>query len=137
RSAASHVSPALNSSASLRSFPDDAAVLRMSAPAGAMCMERRTSLKRCAAGVNAAIAAIIAVPAVRYLLDPLARSRAGDRFIRVVPLSALTAGRPVRAAMIAERNDAHTHYPPGTIGQVFLTRDSDGARGPVRWLQTI
>jgi Rieske Fe-S protein len=101
-------------------------------------MERRTFLKRSFAAVSGVMAAIVGIPAIRYLLDPLARSRQRGRFIRVLPLSALVPGKPVRANVIADRTDAYTHYPPGTVGQVFLIRDPDGPKGPgVRCLQVI
>ncbi len=101
-------------------------------------MERRAFLKRSLAAVSGIMAAIVGIPAVRYLLDPLARSRKAGRFIRVLPLSALVPGRPVRAAVITERTDAYTRYPPGVVGQVFLIRDDDGkTTASIRCFQTI
>lgn len=101
-------------------------------------IQRRTFLKRAFLLVNGAIAAIVAVPALRYLLDPLARSRKDGAYLRVAPLSALVPGQPTRMPIISGRDDAYTRYPPGTIGQVFLTRQPEGATVPaVKCLQTI
>lgn len=100
-------------------------------------MERRTFLRRSFAAVNAAIGLIVGLPAVRYVLDPLSRTRKDGEFIRVAPLSALSPGRPYRAAVVAERVDAYTRHPPGTLGQVFLIQDGDARNPSVRCLQTI
>lgn len=94
-------------------------------------MERRTFLKRSFIAVSTAIGAILALPGLRYLLDPLTRGRRTEDYFRVLPLSALVPGQPVRVPVIAERTDAYTHHPPGAIGHVFLIRDPDGPNGPV------
>jgi Rieske Fe-S protein len=97
-------------------------------------LDRRTFLRRAVAGVGGVIAAVVGIPAIRYLFDPLTRSRRNDDFIRLLPLSALAAGQTVRVAVTRDKSDAYTHYPPGTIGQVFLTRDGETG---VRCLQVI
>jgi Rieske Fe-S protein len=99
-------------------------------------MERRTFLKRAVAGVSGIVAAIVGLPAIRYLLDPLTRSRQAGTFVRLLPLSALPPGQPTLVSINADRTDAYTHYPPGTIGQVFLTRP-DSNREAVQCLQVI
>ncbi len=102
-----------------------------------MPIERRTLLKRAVGGVNALIGVIVAVPAVRYLFDPVWKARKDAAFIRVLPLSALTPDQPARVNVIAERQDAYTHYPPGAIGNVFLIREDKGGEPAVRCLQVI
>ncbi|MCH7591991.1 MAG: Rieske 2Fe-2S domain-containing protein, partial [Planctomycetes bacterium] len=78
------------------------------------------------------------IPGVRYLLDPLRRSRTAFDFLRAAPLAALREGRPVRVIVSADRWDAYTHYPPGPIGSVWLIREQDDGDAPkVRCLQTI
>jgi menaquinol-cytochrome c reductase iron-sulfur subunit len=100
--------------------------------------DRRTFLKRAALAINGLIALVLAIPAVRYLLDPLRRDRAATGFIRLLPLSALSPGRPLRVTVVAERVDAYTRHPPGPIGNVFLIREPDvNGRHQVRCLQVI
>lgn len=101
-------------------------------------MERRSFLKWLTALVNAVLAAIVAVPAVRYVLDPLRRGRNGAAFVRVAALADVPADRPVRVPVIAERVDSYTRYPPQAIGAVWLLRQ-DAADGTpsVRALQVI
>ncbi len=112
--------------------------------------QRRTFLKRAVAALNGAIGLVVAVPGLRFLLAPLRRRRGQEsasgesRFLRVAPLSALSAGRPLRGVVAADRWDAYTHHPPGPIGSVWLLREErvPGAAGDkseprIRCLQTI
>lgn len=57
-------------------------------------------------------------------VNPLRRaSAATGNFRRVTTLDAVPAnGQPYRFPIIADRNDAWSHYPPEPIGAVFLTR---------------
>ena len=102
-------------------------------------MLRRAFLKRAVVGVQGVIALLLAAPAVRFLLEPLVGSaRRKARFHRVMPLSALDVGVPTRHHVVAERSDAFTRHPPGSIGQVFLIRENGEEGVPqVRCLQTI
>ena len=101
-------------------------------------MERRTFLKLVTVGANALIAAVVAVPALRFVLHPLRRGGRQRDFIRIAPLTALSADRPTRVVVIHDRRDAFTQYPPGPIGAVWLVRTpGDGSEPPVRCLQTM
>ncbi len=101
-------------------------------------MQRRTFLKTAAATVQSAMWFVVAVPGIRFLLDPLWRRRKRSAFIRVAPLRAVAKGRPVRVVVSADRWDAYTHHPPGPIGSVFLFREaSENGGAGIRCLQTI
>ncbi|MFQ5413638.1 MAG: ubiquinol-cytochrome c reductase iron-sulfur subunit [Phycisphaerae bacterium] len=101
-------------------------------------MERRSFIKRAVVAVNGLIALVVAVPAVRYLIDPVFRSGRRSGFIRVAPLSALSRDHPLRVTVVADRQDAYTRYPPGPIGQVFLLLgEGSGGEPTVRCLQVI
>lgn len=98
-------------------------------------MERRNFLKRLAGTLYAAVGAILAVPALRYLTDPLRRRRTSGDFLRAVPQDSLAADRPTRVTLRTDRWDAFIHHPPGPVGNVWLTRAKDGANP--RCLQAI
>lgn len=56
--------------------------------------------------------------------DPLRRNKGQAREIRVATLDALPDdGVPRAFPVIADRQDAWTHYPPEPIGAVYLVRD--------------
>ncbi len=130
--------------------------------ASLLVTDRRGFLKRCLALVHGFLGGFVAFAGLRFLLDPLRRTgrpRAGQlaggwgrdgRYIRVAPLSALASHRPtglpaagdkggsVRVAVLADRWDAFTHYPPGPIGSVWLLPTVNERGEPtVRCLQTI
>lgn len=69
------------------------------------------------------------VPAVTGLiafLNPLRQKGATGRFVRLTMLDALPEdGTPQRVAVVAERTDAWTRFPPEPIGAVFLRRIGD------------
>ncbi len=102
-------------------------------------MNRRSALAQIAALFSGLLGLCVAVPGLRFLLDPLWRRRRNAGFIRVARLSVLSeVGPPVRVIVSADRWDAFTHYPLGPIGSVWLTRDEDvDAQPKVRCLQTI
>ena len=94
-------------------------------------MTRRTLLEWLARAMGAACAAIVGVPAVRYLVDPLRRRRLAERdFKRVVRFDALPSGVPREFAVRDVRQDAWTLYPQETIGRVWLVRRTDGSVPP-------
>ena len=101
-------------------------------------MHRRIFLKTMIATLNGLMAFILGIPGVRFVLDPLWRSRRKATFVRVAPLSATSREKPFRALVEADRWDAFIHYPPGPIGSVWLIRaDVDDQPSQVRCLQTI
>ena len=82
------------------------------------------------------MAAVVGIPAIRYLVDPLWRTRKTSTFVRITPLSALAPGRPVRVVVLAERLDAYTQHPLRPIGAVWLILGEDPVP-KVRCLQVI
>ncbi len=101
-------------------------------------MHRRGFLTRLAALIHGLIGAVIVVPGLRFLLEPLVRKRRETGFLRVAPLSAVPEGRPTRFMVSADRWDAYTHHPPGPIGSVWLIRTENRGDGPeLLCLQTI
>ena len=118
--------------------------------ASLLVTDRRGFLKRGLALVHGFLGGFVAFAGLRFLLDPLRRTgrpaywgRDG-RYIRVAPLSTLASqpagdkGGPVRVAVLADRWDAFTHYPPGPIGSVWLLPTVNERGEPtVRCLQTI
>ena len=94
-------------------------------------MTRRSLFEWLARAIGAACAAVVGVPAVRYLIDPLRRRPATQRdFKRVVRLDALPVGTPREFAVRDIRRDAWTLYPEETIGRVWLVRASDDSAPP-------
>jgi len=98
-------------------------------------MERRTFLKAVSGAVYTAVAAVVGFPGVRFLADPLRRKKTSSAFLKAASLDALSADRPTRVTLQADRWDAFVHHPPGPIGGVWLKPGSDG--GAPRCLQVI
>ncbi len=100
-------------------------------------MLRRPFIKVIAASINVVVVFALAIPALRYLLDPLWRradtpsgGERETRFIRAGLLSATSGKRPVRTVVSGDRWDAFTHYPSGPIGTVWLLRKDQDDRDP-------
>src|SRR5262245_36352961 len=94
-------------------------------------MTRRTMFEWLARVMGAACAAIVGVPAVRYLIDPLRRRTTLDRdFKRVVRLDALPIGIPREVAVRDARQDAWTQYAEEIVGRVWLVRRGDAEAPP-------
>ncbi len=87
--------------------------------------QRRTFLKAITWFLDGAIALALAIPAVRFVAEPLRRRREGRGFIRVGLLDSIPIEHPSRVVVSADRRDAYVHYPPGPVGQVWLSREAD------------
>ena len=74
-----------------------------------------------------AMALAVAIPGVKFLLDPLGKRSAAGEYRPLARLSQLVAGEPQAFAVIARRQDAWVRYPPEPIGSVWLIRHDDGA----------
>ena len=72
--------------------------------------------------VGNAIALALAVPGIRYLLDPLARKGTAEGFRKLARLSQLEPGKPQAFPIIEARNDAWVKYPEEPVGSVWLVR---------------
>jgi len=67
------------------------------------------------------IGALLTVPAVAYVLDPILRGTGQQgRWIRVAPVHALTRERPVAVPVIGEKVDAWIRAPAVRLGTVWL-----------------
>lgn len=76
---------------------------------------------------SAAIGALLAVPGVSYVLDPLLRSSGEKgRWIRVADFASLSKDRPVSAAVVGEHVDAWTKASNVRLGTVWLRVVGDG-----------
>lgn len=89
-------------------------------------MTRRNLFEVIARALATACAAIVGIPAIRYLIDPLRRRPSAERgFQRLIRLDALAPGVPRELAVRDLRQDAWTLYPEETIGRVWIFRDTD------------
>ena len=88
--------------------------------------------------IQAAISLAVAIPALRYLLHPLRRSRKASKYLRAAPLATLREGHPLRVLIEDDRWDAYIHHPTAPVGSVWLLRDRDEeGQSITRCLQTI
>ena len=94
-------------------------------------MTRRSLFEWLARAMGVACAAVVGVPGVRYLIDPL-RKRSSDEhdFKRVARMADLPTGVPKEVAVRDIRRDAWTVYPEETIGRVWLIRRSADSVAP-------
>jgi menaquinol-cytochrome c reductase iron-sulfur subunit len=85
-------------------------------------LNRRHFYRYGAIVVGNAIALALAIPGVRYLLDPLTKKGQAGGFRTLARLSQLTPGKPQAFPIIEERQDAWVKYPKEPIGSVWLIR---------------
>lgn len=72
---------------------------------------------------GAGIGALLAVPGVRYLADPLRRAGAsGERWLEVGDLEAMPKDHPVSLPVIGEQVDAWTRAKNVSLGMVWVRR---------------
>lgn len=108
-------------------------------------MQRRVLLRSLVRLIQAAIAAAVFLPGLKFLrASPLRRRIATGQepqnggsapasapsFIRVATLSSLSADQPTRVVVVADRWDAYTHYPSDPVGSVWLIRSDDQPPAP-------
>jgi quinol---cytochrome c reductase iron-sulfur subunit, bacillus type len=84
--------------------------------------ERRRFLKWMTHGLGALFGAVIAVPAVAYIIDPRNRAAAASDFKPVARLDELEIGKPKEVVIRDVRHDAWTVHPNDIIGRVWLIR---------------
>jgi menaquinol-cytochrome c reductase iron-sulfur subunit len=82
--------------------------------------------------IGLAIAGVLAVPGVAFLLTPILRRRPreGD-FVSVARLSQLEPNVPRVFPVVMSRQDGWVSYPPEPIGSVWLVRQGEGSERPV------
>jgi quinol---cytochrome c reductase iron-sulfur subunit, bacillus type len=92
---------------------------------------RRDLFRLGAIALGNLFALALAVPGVKYLLDPLGKKPASGEFHPLTRLGQLKVGEPRSFAIIAERRDAWIKYPKEPIGSVWLVRQPEGSKEPV------
>lgn len=75
-----------------------------------------------------AFALALAVPGLKYLLDPLSRRGGGGDIRALTRLGQLKVGEPQLFSILSERQDAWVRYPREPVGSVWLIRQPDGAK---------
>ena len=87
---------------------------------------RRTALSALTALFATTIAAVLAVPGARFLLDPVLRRRAGGRaWIKVATADRLPPDAPVALPVVGERVDAWTRAKAQRLGTVWVRKTGD------------
>lgn len=82
---------------------------------------RRDFFTMVMAAGSAAIGALLAVPGVSYVLDPVLRSTGQKgRWLRVAELSSLSKDHPVAAPVVGDQVDAWTKASDVRLGTVWL-----------------
>lgn len=71
------------------------------------------------------ITAVLAIPGVAYVLDPLGKKRNAVQSFRLARLSELQVNVPRSFQIIDERQDAWVKYPKEPVGLVWLVRNAD------------
>ena len=92
---------------------------------------RRTFLRLGALALGNVFALALAVPGVKYLLDPLGKKSGSDALEPLARLDQLKVGEPQSFAIIGERRDGWIKYPREPVGSVWLVRQPDGSKDPV------
>ena len=88
-------------------------------------MQRRTFHKMLAALFGTLTAALVVLPGVGFLLDPLRGRRKRDVWRPLVALAELELNVPRKVVLRDRRIDAWVHFPEGPIGAVWLVRRGD------------
>jgi Rieske Fe-S protein len=73
----------------------------------------------------------LAVPGLKYLLDPLGKSPGSSNFRMLTRLGQLKVGVPQAFSIIASRRDGWVRYPEEPVGTVWLVRRPDGSEPAV------
>ena len=69
----------------------------------------------------------LAVPGLKYLLDPLGKSTGSSDYRPLTRLGQLKVGEPRAFSIIASRQDGWVKYPEEPVGTVWLVRQPDGS----------
>jgi len=88
---------------------------------------REFFLKTWARGMRTAIAAVIGIPSIQYVLDTFRKpQRAASDYVRVKRLKDLPLKKPTLVPIMGRKLDAWTQYEETIIGRVWLVRQDDG-----------
>lgn len=88
---------------------------------------RRDLFRLGAVALGNVFALALAVPGVKFLLDPLGKGSAVGAFRSLTRLGQLKVGEPLAFAILARRNDGWVNYPEEPVGSVWLVRQPDGS----------
>lgn len=90
---------------------------------------RRSFMGVVAMAGGAAIAVLLAVPGVGYVLDPLLRSMPRLKgWRRVASLASIPTDEPMAVVIEGEQRDAWTRHPRTKLGTVYLMRAGEGVK---------
>ncbi|WP_435007383.1 ubiquinol-cytochrome c reductase iron-sulfur subunit [Tundrisphaera lichenicola] len=92
---------------------------------------RRDVFRLGALALGNLFALALAVPGLKYLLDPLGKSAEAKGYRPIARLGQLEVDRPQSFSVIENRLDAWVKYPEEPIGTVWLVRQPAGANPPV------
>jgi len=103
-------------------------------------MNRRSLLTWAGRILGTIVAAVVAIPGVRYVWATVRRPKgAGPIVQRVARLADLQPNVPVQVSVIAKKRDAWTTFPEQTVGRAWLVRrDAEaGAKAKIDAYSTI
>ena len=92
---------------------------------------RRDVFRLGAVALGNLFALALAVPGIKFLLDPLGKKGPGGSFRPLTTLGQLQVGEPKAFAIIARRQDGWVRYPEEPVGSVWLVRQPEGSKEPV------
>ena len=92
---------------------------------------RRDFYRSLSVSLGSAMALAMAVPGLRFLLDPLFKKGQGGSFQALTRLDELEPGKPQSFPILADRRDGWVKYPREPVGSVWLVRRGDGASSEV------
>jgi cytochrome b6-f complex iron-sulfur subunit/menaquinol-cytochrome c reductase iron-sulfur subunit len=70
----------------------------------------------------------LAVPTLRFVVEPAAGGAGSGRWIKTVRLEALPEGQPKRVELVADHRDAWTLETAVALGAAWLVREGNAAR---------
>ncbi len=106
--------------------PDDSPYPVHECPEPPPITGRRSVLRWLVRGMGAILAAVLAIPAIAYLIDPRNRAGAASTFKDVTRLSQLPVGEPREFMVRSTIRDAWNIRPNEVVGRVFLVRRQTG-----------
>lgn len=87
---------------------------------------RRDFFRNLSTALGSAMGLVLAVPGVRFLIDPLFKRGQGGGFRPIAKLGELAPDKPVSFPILEERRDAWVKYPREPVGSVWLVRRGEG-----------
>jgi menaquinol-cytochrome c reductase iron-sulfur subunit len=87
---------------------------------------RRDVFRSLSLALGSAMGLALAVPGVRFLIDPLFKKGRGGEFRPLTRLGQLASGKPQSFPILDERRDGWVKYPREPVGSVWLIRRGEG-----------